>query len=127
MQRDAKTLWRQLEAEKDAGTAHRHPSASHALTHRQVSTELLESSALVEADAVVLRGLQVVAEDTNRPLSMLPARLRVPQPGRLQHLRRLYPERTLCEDIVRYEVDFGWKATELEIITLRRPPSPKRD
>jgi hypothetical protein len=28
---------------------------------------------------------------------------------------------------VRYEVDFGWKATELEIITLRRPPSPKRD
>ena len=25
---------------------------------------------------------------------------------------------------VRYEVDFGWKATELEIITLRRPPSP---
>lgn len=29
--------------------------------------------------------------------------------------------------IVRYEVDFGWKATELEIITLRRPPSPKRD
>jgi hypothetical protein len=30
-------------------------------------------------------------------------------------------------DGVRYEVDFGWKATELEIITLRRPPSPKRD
>jgi hypothetical protein len=29
--------------------------------------------------------------------------------------------------VVRYEVDFGWKATELEIITLRRPPSPKRD
>jgi hypothetical protein len=28
---------------------------------------------------------------------------------------------------VRYEVDFGWKVTELEIITLRRPPSPKRD
>jgi hypothetical protein len=34
----------------------------------------------------------------------------------------------LNDDIcVRYEVDFGWKATELEIITLRRPPSPKRD
>ena len=29
--------------------------------------------------------------------------------------------------IVRYKVVFGWKATELEIITLRRPPSPKRD
>jgi hypothetical protein len=28
---------------------------------------------------------------------------------------------------VRYEVDFGWKATELGIITLRIPPSPKRD
>jgi hypothetical protein len=94
MQRDATTLWRLL-----AGTSHTQPSASHALTHRQASTELLESSALAEALAAVLRGLQVVAEDTNRPSSMLPARLLVPQLRRLQHLRRLCPERTLCEDM----------------------------
>ena len=99
MQRDAKTLWRRFEADKDVGTSHRQPSALNALTHRQASTELLESSALAEAVAAVLRGLQVVAEDTKRPSSMLPARLRVLQLGRLQHLRRLYPERTLCEDI----------------------------
>jgi hypothetical protein len=99
MQRDATTIWRRLEAEKDAGTSHRQPSASHALTHRQASTELLESLALAEAVAAVLRGLQVVAEDTNRPSSMLPTRLRVPQLRRLQHLRRICPEWTRCEDM----------------------------
>jgi hypothetical protein len=64
-QRDATTLWRRLEEERDAGTSHTQPSASHAITHRQASTKLLESLALAEAVAGVLRGLQVVAEDTN--------------------------------------------------------------
>ena len=47
--------------------------------------------------------------------------------GGYTRLRKWQNDKAAPHVPVRYEVDFGWKATELEIITLRRPSSPKRD